>query len=228
MLLALLVPNPALAQAPTIASYFQLWASDRAQTNLRKQAACIVRKYPAEARRVVVDEMTMRDVVNGMPALLKPCGSGALFKDNLFSISQPVFGLVLAEAMLARLPAGVPLAGVGNAPPLAREQPPHVDEASLSRRQRDAFALDAALLRLDAGGECVVRRDPQSASILARSAPSSAAERASLQTLQVAWTSCDGSDVDAPVFIRRGLIAYNLYRLMDAARLTGGKETPGA
>lgn len=61
------------------------------------------------------------------------------------------------------------------------------------------------------------------------SVPNSEAERASAQRLDASFATCVRTPVEVPGFIRRGIVAYNLYRLLDAARLaSGGKEQTGA
>ena len=208
--------------------YFKIWSSDRAQVNLRKQARCVVRKYPADARRVVVDDVDMRTIVGTMPHLMKPCGEGVLFKDNNFSISQPVYEFVLAEAFLAQLPAPPPLDAVRPIPPLSRETLPK-DLSGVSARMRENFGIGAMLLQLDAAAECAVRRDPTEAWGLSVSQPHSDREDAALQRVNLNLRVCDPSAASAPPFILRGLVAYNLYRLLAAAHLVGdGKDSPHA
>jgi hypothetical protein len=211
------------AQETPLDAYFHVWSSDRAQLNVRKQAACAVRKFPADARRVVIEDISMRTILNSMPGLTKPCGDGALFRDNRISMSQPIFELALAEALIKRLPSATSLAGVATAPALKRESIP-ADTSNLPVRIRENLQIDGALLALDAATECAVRRDPEAAAWLARSQPGSNAERASIQQIIGGIRACDRRATIASPFVLRGLAAYNLYRLMDAAHLLGGAE----
>lgn len=155
----LVVGGPARGEDATLASYFDVWSAPRAQINLRQQAACAVRKYPADARRVVVEDLTMQAIVNGMADLTKPCSAGALFKDNRFTMSQPVFEYFLAEALIARLPAGTPLDPVTSAPPLPRQMVPRQDFSALPDNLRRSIEITDQITRLDLATECAVRRD---------------------------------------------------------------------
>jgi hypothetical protein len=208
------------AQETPVEPYFQLWSSERAQINLRKQAVCAVRKYPADAKRVVIEDLEMRTIINSMPGLIKLCGEGALFHDNRTTISQPMFGFVLAEALVGALTVPQSMDAVAAVPPLVRDALPD-NVSALPPKMRENAAIDAKLSRLDAAAECAVRHDPNAAWRLVTARPSSDVEYTSLQQLAEAVRTCDQSSVSTPPFIMRGIVAYNLYRLLDAAHLVG-------
>lgn len=140
-----------------------------------------------------------------------------------------LYDYALADALVGRELAALPVPNLSNVAPLERrklppEPAPPPANAGKSEKARYAKALkdfdDAKSLRaLGEYGECIVRTNPAGAKALLLTRPETAAETSSFDALRDAFAQClpEGRTLSFGKVVLRGTIAVNYYRLAQAA-----------
>lgn len=196
-------------------------AQDRAA--LRGFAQCIARKYPSEARALVVRDLDLSQMRQEYPQLVDlSCFHAAWFKNKSMALGDVIYNAMLSEELLrgafAAARAGDKSDRLRNGPALNHESIPRIDEASIPAKYLYLFRTDWALHSLDLVTDCVARNAPDSVFALTSAKADGPEEISSLNALRPTIAACRGSTLtfDPPSFVWRAYLAINLYRLVDA------------
>ena len=211
------VASPALA-APTA-----LDGTARHALMLR-YAACVAQREPETVRKYLFDRASVQDRSEFDKLASVPCVKDAGIRDfRSFRAQSAAMAGAWGELALAKIPASVE-AGFAAAAPLV-----HVREMSMAefdpkkRLNREQFAALVDRSNRDRGvmvlGECVVRAAPAQSRAFIATEFGSAAEKAAVQPLGPALTTCvGGGSVKLLPQQLRGALAFNYLRLAVAVR----------
>jgi hypothetical protein len=225
-LLALLVPVPATAAAPS--------ESDSARgmrASMHAYAKCVVLEQPAKVAEALAANLDNAATIRKYPMVFSPdCLGDAVQEGASMRFDGDLHRYVLADALVNRELTGWTMPDLAGVPPLSHRDPgkaPALSKASgkpLNKRKFDAavheYDVSATSNYLSRYGECVVRADAGDAKALLLSIPDTPQEAAAFDRLRPAHELCvaEGRTRDFGKVARRGAIAVNYYRLAHAAR----------
>ena len=211
------------ATSPTLAAPTALDASARHALMLR-YAACVVQREPEVVRKYLFERASVQDRSEFEKLASVPCVKEAGIRDfRSFRAQSAAMAGAWGELALAKLPTTVE-AGFAGAAPLV-----HVRELSMAdydpkkRLNREQFAAVVERSNRDRGvmvlAECVVRAAPAQSRAFVATGFGSPAEKAAVQPLGPALTSCvGGGSVKLLPQQLRGALAFNYLRLAVAVR----------
>lgn len=224
-LAAIAIMSPASALADDRPGH----GTERVRNVASAYADCIVTRYPSQSVDVLINDLPNSEVMDRYRRLNSShCMGRANGRDGSgIRFVGDAFRYMLAEG-LVRL--HYPVAGptdFAGVPALAREPLPELDEAWLAnlgeRRQQEERERHSRLVGYRGAaiiGECIARREPESARRLAFTDPAGAEEGTALMALRPALSACipAGQSLRISRETMRGAILFNYYRLAHAAQ----------
>lgn len=199
-------------------------------------AQCVVKRQPAKASEAIAGNADNGTILRDYRMLIRgECLAREVKRSTAMRFTGDLYRYALADALVNRELAGLPVPDLGAVPKLVHrepgEPPKPVSETGkkLSKRNieaaRQAYERDAAYAFLSRYGECVVRVDAAGAKALLLTTPDSPEEAVRFGALRPAFGRClpEGQTLRFGKVALRGTIAINYYRLAHAARASGGR-----
>lgn len=193
-------------------------------------AKCVVGRREAIASQAILANVDNGTIMKSYPKLIDgDCLVRETHAYSKMSFKGDLYRYALADALVNRELANVPLPDFGNVPPLAQRPvadeptPIATDSSKADRRKYDdaihSYDQDRAFRAISVYGECVVRMDPAGAKSLLLSGPETPAEASSFAAIRPALEQClpEGETLTFGKVVLRGSIAVSYYRLAKAA-----------
>lgn len=196
-------------------------------------AQCVIgsRRNAIAASEALLNNADNRTIMSKYSSLINGnCLTNIVHSGVRMKFPLDLYGYALADALVGRELAAMPIPDLSGVPRLKRSALPEppvalpVDAPKSDKARHDEaleeFNAASSMEALSKYGECVVRNNPVGAKALLLTRPETPAEFSSFSALGTALAQClpSGITVSFGKVVLRGTIAVNFYRLVQAAR----------